>query len=231
MLRRYPFANVTNLRDLGGYPAGDGQMTQHGRILRSDAPLQVSDKEFALLQSIGLSTVIDLRSPDEAKQAPCTLATRPNIQYHNCPVYGADQFPAREEDIPRTYMAMASKREPMGRVFRLCATAAGAVLVHCSAGKDRTGVVSALLLLHAGVSQPDILADYQVSFNYLQNLLAQLRKTHPDMPVHTGFSKPEYMARFLELFHTRYGDVEAYLSHLGLTPQQLANLRSKLLDR
>jgi len=103
------------------------------------------------------------------------------------------------------------------------------VLYHCTAGKDRTGVISAILLSLVGASQCDILADYQISYAYTIKLIRQLCKENPDFPAYIVEPRIEYMEKFLELFNEKYGSSEKYLLEIGLTDLEIEKLKKKLL--
>jgi len=102
------------------------------------------------------------------------------------------------------------------------------VLFHCAVGKDRTGIVAALLLSLAGVSPPDIIADYQVSGTYIKVLVERFRKEDPTIPSWAGLSKAEHMESFLQLFFSQYPSVELYLKEIGLSDDQISAIRDKL---
>ena len=111
-------------------------------------------------------------------------------------------------------MEMADGTGQMAGALRAIAEAPQAVLFHCTAGKDRTGVVAALLLWLAGVSEEDILADYIVSGPYLQQMLRAYCEAHPGAVVCPPQSA--YMRSFLRLFAQRYGTLRQYLEMLGV---------------
>ena len=136
-------------------------------------------------------------------------------------------MPAPDE-VPLSYMEMADGTGQMAGALQAIAEAPQAVLFHCTAGKDRTGVVAALLLWLAGVSEEDILADYIVSGPYLQRMLRAYCEAHPGAVVCPPQSA--YMSSFLRLFAQRYGTPQRYLEMLGVDAGKLAEkLRTKEL--
>ena len=176
---------------------------------------------------LGITTVVDLRSKEEIERKPDPLAQELGIRYLHCPLAGDGRVPAPDE-VPLSYMEMADGTGQMAGALQAIAEAPQAVLFHCTAGKDRTGVVAALLLWLAGVSEEDILADYIVSGPYLQQMLRAYCEAHPGAVVCPPQSA--YMSSFLRLFAQRYGTPWRYLEMLGVDAGKLAEkLRPKEL--
>ena len=117
----------------------------------------------------------------------------------------------------------------MVKALRAVAAAPGGVLFHCTAGKDRTGLMAALLLGLAGVGREEILADYQVSETYLADVICQIKTKVPDLSAFAGASKAEYLNDCLKLVETKYGSIHGYIQAIGLTEEELIALRRKLL--
>lgn len=229
-MRRILLCGMENLRDLGGYPlAGRGseRFTRWGSLYRGDLPKQVTQADRQRLRELGITTVVDLRSKEEIERKPDPLAQELGIRYLHCPLAGDGRVPAPDE-VPLSYMEMADGTGQMAGALRAIAEAPQAVLFHCTAGKDRTGVVAALLFWLAGVSEEDILADYIVSGPYLQQMLRAYCEAHPGAVVCPPQSA--YMSSFLRLFAQRYGTPRQYLEMLGVDAGKLAEkLRPKEL--
>lgn len=229
-MRRILLCGMENLRDLGGYPlAGRGseRFTRWGSLYRGDLPKQVTQADRQRLRELGITTVVDLRSKEEIERKPDPLAQELGIRYLHCPLAGDGRVPAPDE-VPLSYMEMADGTGQMAGALRAIAEAPQAVLFHCTAGKDRTGVVAALLFWLAGVSEEDILADYIVSGPYLQQMLRAYCEAHPGAVVCPPQSA--YMSSFLRLFARRYGTPRQYLEMLGVDAGKLAEkLRPKEL--
>ena len=230
MLRRIPLGETWNLRDLGGYPAAEGRATVWERILRSDNPLGLSEADERWLLERNITTVLDLRSEGEMKRRPSGLRDRPGFTYIPCPVDGGERLPGREADVGRGYFETLDRKESIRKVLQMVADAPGGVLFHCAAGKDRTGLIAALLLLNAGVSRADTVADYQVSGTYLKKFVAYLRTVVSDFDPWAGQSRAEYLELCLDLLEEKYGSVEQYLLAAGLSAGTLEHLRIKLTE-
>ena len=227
-MRRYPFAYVPNLRDLGGYPAADNTSTQYGRFLRSSAPLKLLVKEFALLQRLHVITVIDLRSAEEAQREMSAFAENAAFTCHNIPMPGAGILPTSKEEVCYTYCKMAADFACMRQIYSTMLNADGGVLFHCVAGKDRTGVVAALLLALSGVPLPDILADYQVTETYIAPLVRVWQRENPAFPDMAARSDPACLAQFFAHFDETYGTPYCYFSRIGISKKQQRALVQKL---
>lgn len=218
-----------NLRDLGGYSAGGGRQTQYGRIFRSDAPVELTPGEIEDIRGLGIRTVIDLRTDGEVARRPSSL-TQPPFTYHHCTLHeDALLFPSDEQKIGAFYFSLAQRESPIAQVLRIIAHSPSAVLFHCSAGKDRTGVITAILLMLCGVDESDILADYQVSYTYIRPMIRLLLADFPDLPAFTGHSNLEYMEEFLRLFRESYHTAEEYLRRIGISDEETGWIREKML--
>jgi protein-tyrosine phosphatase len=114
------------------------------------------------------------------------------------------------------------------RILSIIIRQKGSIFIHCYVGKDRTGVVAALLLLIAGVNTSDILADYQISYTYLRLRIRELLHNHPELPDFTGRSDMEYMEATLDNFFKTYGTIQNYLQQVGLHSDEVTALKNKL---
>jgi protein-tyrosine phosphatase len=228
-MRRVPFTNMMNMRDLGGYPVGQDSYIAYRKFIRSDAPIDLSDDEIKHLLDNKINTVIDLRNDEEVLKRPCALKDKVGFQYFHCKLYGDGRLPLTSEDVPISYFEMVDEKTSMLAVMKVIAHAKEGVLYHCSAGKDRTGIVSAILLSLAGVSESDILADYQISYAYIAKMLRQLALINPDFPKNVVEPKIEYMEKFLEMFYEKYGSSKGYLLEIGLNEDEIEKIIQKML--
>lgn len=217
-----------NTRDLGGYPTAAGGFTVSGRFLRSDAPHALSAADLDRLVGLGLHTVVDLRSPDEAARKPSKLAGAPGLRYLSIPLvddvgaHGATR--AEEEgfgsmaDLYRALLSRAGDRFAM--VFEAFAASEGLSLFNCAAGKDRTGLVAMLLLDLVGVPGDLIVADYAATAVYMAPVFDAQRNDFKsrgiEVPKYYFDSKPEDMVATLALLWDTYGGAAAYLRANGL---------------
>jgi protein-tyrosine phosphatase len=247
---------VVNMRDLGGLPAADG-VTAAGRLLRSDNLQDLSPADVTrLVEDIGLTTVIDLRSTAElTAEGPAPLDAVAGVRHVHRPVLPEVGQPADEvADVllvradadrsrypanPVTGHYLGYLEDRPGQVVaavRDIATAPGAALVHCAGGKDRTGVVVALALRAVGVRPAAVIDDYAATGERIDPLLARLRASDiyradvDSRPALAHTARPETMAAFLEQLDARHGGAASWLTEHGFADDEQALLRAKLLD-
>ncbi|NBE81820.1 tyrosine-protein phosphatase [Micromonospora rubida] len=239
--RRIPFSAMFNFRDVGGYPAGDGHTVAWGRLYRSDSPHRIDGADRDAFVALGVRTVIDLRRPYEVARDGRVpeldgLAYR-HIHPEHTPWTESQYEPGsslaryladRYADLAGT--GAAGLAEAVGLIAD---SAAAPVVVHCVAGKDRTGIVCALTLSALGVSDADIAADYALSTEASARFSAWVAATTPEaeeLPAPFLASPAEAMSLFLTELRAGHGSVEGYLRHAGVTDAQLTALRDHLLD-
>lgn len=175
---------------------------------------------------INLGATMNLRDEFELGVQPCGLADVDGIDYHNIPLfndYGMDKFGGE------SYYLMAEHIPSMSELFRTIANAPGTVLFHCTAGKDRTGMTAAILLMLVGVEDIDIVADYQVSRTYIDPLVQYLKANYPQMPQHAGESPVEFIRDFMARFRERWGTAESYFDYLGLGAEEVGKLKNRMI--
>lgn len=253
-----PWINLdgaVNVRDLGGLPTSDGGKTAGGRLLRADNLQDLTPSDITMLvHDIGVTTVVDLRSSTElASEGPAPLDAVAGVRHAHHPVLPeigsatdvvADALLVRREadqsrypDDPLTghYLGYLDDRpDQVVAAIRDIATAEGAALVHCAAGKDRTGVVVALALSAVGVRPEAVVADYAATGDRVDAVLARLRasRTYASdidrQPASAHRPRPETMAAFLDELDARSGGAANWLAEHGFG-DELPQLRAKLL--
>ncbi|MCI4064680.1 tyrosine-protein phosphatase [Micromonospora sp. R77] len=239
--RRIPFDSLFNFRDVGGYPAHDGRSVRWGRLYRSDSPHRIDGPDREAFAALGVRTVIDLRRPSEVERDG-RVPEYDGLTYRHIHPEHHDwaQVPYDDgQDLARyladRYAALAETGTAgLAEAVGLIADSANApVVVHCVAGKDRTGIVCALTLAVLGVADEDIAADYALSTEASARFSAWVAATFPDAeepPAPFLASPAEAMTLFLTELRAGHGSVEDYLRHAGVTDAQLTALRDHLLD-
>jgi protein-tyrosine phosphatase len=233
-----------NVRDLGGHPTAGGGETRWGSIVRADSLRKLSHDGWEQAGSYGIRTVVDLRTDGErAADAPAELPIEvvhvqlfeedPAFSDEVDRVIGASDDPA--VPIAGTYLAFVERFRPnVVAALRVIASAReGGVAVHCAGGKDRTGIVTALLLSLVGVARDEIGADYEWSERRLrprhEQWLAQAETEAERELVRRLMRTPaDAIVRVLDELDSRYGGVEEYLRGGGLGEDEIARLRARL---
>ncbi len=218
-----------NTRELGGYRTRQGKMTKVHTLLRSDEQKQLNSGDIAYLSERQITTIIDMRTKRFTSHLPSLFANRPPFGYHNIPIEEGSGVPESIEAVPVSYMNIAGSVN-MRQVYQCIAHAPQGVLFHCSAGKDRSGVVSAILLLLAEVGDKDIIENYMMTKECNAKRFALARKNHPDLDINIIIPREEFMIRFLQLFREKYGDAENYMRRIGVLPEEIEMIQSKLVD-
>jgi len=231
---RLPLEGTTNTRDLGGYSTKDGHSTKWHAFLRSDDlyDLSVNDKRF--LEAYGLKTVIDLRSSTELLYRPSLYQNHPEVSYHNVSLF-ENASPLIIDSLPIDALKsmyveiLLSHHVQIKEILTLMANAKeGTILFNCAAGKDRTGVISMLLLGLAKVPNRDIVSNYEVSFTNLRR--SPYFKQRKDNITHLMYSNNNYMEETLLYLREHYQTVEAYLTSIGVSEDVLIKLKQRFIS-
>ncbi|BCX05462.1 MAG: hypothetical protein KatS3mg053_3400 [Candidatus Roseilinea sp.] len=243
-MRRLHWDGCLNVRDLGGLGTHDGRATRWGALVRMDNPGHLTDAGVRALLDYGVKTVIDLRYPAEIARYPhlaeALNSERDRVTLHHIPLLDEDNRTeedilfARSRDEWHAYV-LDRRGETIAEVMRAIAHAVpGAVVLHCTAGKDRTGIISALLLDLVGVVRDDIARDYAVSEEWLrprtQQWLEPLDEAQRAFALSLMRTAPEYVQFALRYVDERYGGTRAYLQSVGLSPNDLNALRQRLIE-
>lgn len=227
-MKRLILGAMHNVRDLGGYPTPFGY-TKALRFLRSDMPKELKDPDLDFLRKEGITTIIDLRNRFERTDHPHPLQGQTGFFYHSCPMFADGVIPQAPEEMAPAYLRLATTPETARPVWQVIAGAPDGVLFHCTAGKDRTGVVAALLLWMAGVSKADILADYLVTQAYVLDPYRRMMQNNPDFPYFLTKADLSYIEAFFDAFVEQFADPAEYLQAMGLSDNVLTRIRQKLL--
>ncbi|MBM7081457.1 tyrosine-protein phosphatase [Micromonospora sp. SCSIO 07396] len=239
--RRIPFSAMFNFRDVGGYPGHDARTVRWGRLYRSDSPHRIDGTDREAFAALGIRTVIDLRRPTEVDRDG-RVPDLDGLAYRHIHPEHADWALSRHEPEASLARYLADRYADLAETgtaglaeaVGLIADSANApVLVHCVAGKDRTGIVCALTLSVLGVDDEQIAEDYALSSEASQRFSAWLAASMPEAeapPAPFLGSPAEAMSLFLAELRQRHGSIEDYLRHAGVTDDQLAALRDHLLE-
>jgi protein tyrosine/serine phosphatase len=257
MTRGIAFDGIDNFRDFGGYATTSGLGLKRGVLYRSGHHAAASDADLARLAALGIGVIVDLRRPNERQQQPSRrwpgfaaavvdndLAQEHMIEWLEF-LAGSDLSVASF----RSYMLDYYKAAPFharyvdlySRYFRALAETDGAILVHCAAGKDRTGVICALTHHLAGVHPDDIVADYLLT-NDPVRIAARAEMLKPIIHEHTGRLisdaalryaigvEAEFLDASFAAMRERHGSIDGYLeARLGLGPELRERIHARVL--
>jgi protein-tyrosine phosphatase len=228
-----------NLRDLGGYATIDGRRTRWRTLFRSDCLDQLDAAGQTWLVEAGLRTLIDLRDNVEVAARPNVFANSGHVAYRRVPLWDEQLPDENQPDVSEGYWRELDQRgHRLAAVFdAVVAPGALPVLIHCAAGKDRTGLVVGLLLGAVGVPHATIAEDYALSSVCLgPEYIAESRQLVVERGLdwgrwaHLFETPPERMLKTLAYVERQFGGVEQYLLSRGVGPQQLAHLRKVLTE-
>lgn len=223
--------NMSNTRDLGGYETRQGTYTKSHQFIRGASTSDASLNDLKTLYDYGIRTIIDLRSDYEKVKEPDLFANYKGVEYVEINLFQQSKASVVPENISNfkglgglyIYLLEASK-EPIKNVFKVLLRYPKGILFHCSAGKDRTGVIAALLLELAGCYKEDIVKDYSESYennlsinNHLKDMM---EKEHDSYLT----SAPEYMIEFLDYLYENYGSSQQYLLEIGLSNLEISEI-------
>lgn len=166
------------------------------RFVRSDVPWQLSDEETRWLLAQNITTIVDLRTPEERLRKPCPLAKDSRFRCYEMPVTGGSEIPPSVKDVSGSYIRMVDAQ--MEKIIDLIWNAPSNVLYFCNAGKDRTGVVSAILLCKAGMSREYIIRDYLESRDNLKSVLDSFARQFPEIDRAVITPHLRYIQEFLD---------------------------------
>lgn len=243
--RAISFEAVFNFRDLGGYPTADGRSTRWRRLFRADGLNRLRDHEREQVQALGIRTVIDLRTPDEVASHGRFPAAVAAVDYRHLPLFDVQPDWAGFEapDAPgfladRYVEMLEAGGASVASALRILGDADSFPLVfHCAAGKDRTGILAAVVLGLLGVPDEVIIDDYALSHEATMRMFAWVKAN--GRAVDAGYqlppsaviaALPETMVRFLAHLRETHGGAAGLAGDLGVDAEVLERIRTELLS-
>lgn len=254
--------NITNLRDLGGYPCADGKSLAKGHFFRSAGLSKLNEEDITILKELGLRIIVDLRSDLEAAKEPDIVPEFCEYYRYSGIVTMDDQTSTGDMDMTSAVMAMMQGEgglpNPMNYMIECYETMAEQssafrelfsliinypdkpLLFHCTAGKDRTGIAAALILLCLGAEEKTVMEDYLLSNDYRkaenESILAAVRSQLEDERVIKLMQmmlevQPAFLKTFIEKVHALYGSWDNYFEQaLGLSAEQRLDIQKRYLQ-
>lgn len=227
-MRRIINEFVSNMRLLDGYINKENKQIKSMSLIRSNLPFKMYETEINYLLTNNIKTIIDFRTSDEINRKPSILSNN-KFNYYNISLKG-HKCPKYEKDIPSNYIEIIDDREKIKEVLILILNSKTNVLYHCTSGKDRTGVITMLIMLILNCYEKDIIADYSLSYSYIYDDIEKIHELNPKLPKFIGDSKPSYMLKTLKLFFDKYKSIDNYLNYLGLPSNFKEEFQKKYLD-
>ena len=248
--RHIPFDAVHNFRDLGGYTTADGRNTRWKVLYRADGINRLSydggEADHERVRDLGIRTVVDLRTVGELEEWGRFPVDRTPVEYHHLPLLTAtwerdelvDAAEPHEYLSARYYEIMTEGARGIAATLELLADPANLPLVfHCAAGKDRTGVMAAVILNLLGVPDDVVAHDYGLSREGMERWVRWLEVARPeavermaDQPKAFLDAPPAAMVSLLELVRDEHGSMHGYVGEQGIGADTLDAVRSTLLD-
>ena len=254
--RHIPLDSLQNFRDLGGYKAADGRTTQWRVFTRCAGMHRLTETDQQKMVDYGIGAVVDLRLPREIERSPNPFADYDGMAYHHLDFWGdrVDDFRSSKSSITQAEKLADLYRTGLGRcsgiIAEIVSTLADvgdhAAVFHCGAGKDRTGLIAAMLLGVVGVPHATIAADYALTERYLKDpnrdhdnpdpmFIPESERAKVDaagaqpLPIYMSSCLPETMLLALEFLDDHYGGVESYLRKAGLSGPHIDRLRTRFM--
>lgn len=234
-------AGAHNFRDLGGLPTEEGSRTRHGLLFRSDTVQELTEDDVdVLVHRLGLRLIVDLRGRAEVEREGRGLLADSAVRHVNLPLDSKDEraIPDLSADtLVQHYLGyLLVSADTLADIFRMLSDDGLPAVVHCAAGKDRTGVTTALLLRAVGVPVDIVAEDYALSGPAIPQILARLRRlpSYADridlLPAEVHACDARTMADFLVEVDEQFGSVQGFLCAAGVEPDVLDRLRARLVE-
>lgn len=224
--------NVWNIRDLGGYKTKDDKMTKMHAFIRSSNTDKLNENDIKKLKDYGISTVIDLRTAAEIIKWPDILANVQGIKYYNIEVdYCDTDKEGQSIRISDSYINIIRQKGIIKRIFEIIASSGkGGILFHCASGRDRTGIISALLLGLAHVDDEDIVKDYLQTFDNIRNEIPyQEYIANGGIPVPSDEILVLEIKKVIQYIKNEYESFEKYLLCCGLNEELISIIKNKII--
>jgi len=238
--RHITLEGAVNFRDLGGYPAAGGRRVRWRTLFRADGLSNLTRADHAVIRRLGVATVVDLRTSLEVERGRFPVEEIP-VGFHHVPlldaVPDAEAFERAPGFLATQYREIAERAAGrIGAVLRILAERqAHPVIVHCTAGKDRTGVLVAVLLGVLGVDDETIVTDYTLSARAMSTLRRRLADRHPEareqieQAAELFSAEPSNISSLLDELRRRHGSIEGYARAAGVSDPEMEELREVLL--
>ena len=228
MIVRYFKDSIENMRDIGGYECNLGKRIKLGRLIRSNLPQYLPDNDICIISKMGIKNIIDLRSLEEIKTKKSVFEDNKEFKVYHIGIDIGKDVPEAEELVSKSYIEMLTLQKKMKIIFEILGNN-DSVLYFCNSGKDRSGVVTALILKLLGVSEKNIVDDYMATKKFMKEPLKKYAAYNTKI---LNIITPQrfYMENFLKEFEHKYGNIEQYLSLIGIRENVIKNIKEKFIE-
>ncbi len=180
------------------------------------------------MKSTGITTIIDLRTKEEKEKKPSGLAGQEDFDYYDIQVVEGSRIPESVEAVPDSYYKIAHATG-IAEVFKTIAMAKSGVMIICSAGKDRTGVVAALILWLCGIRKSDIVYDYLRTKENYKTRFKDIHEKLPDLDMNIVIPNENNMYKLFEMLEEKYGSATEYFEAIGIEDELQEKIKVKLV--
>jgi protein-tyrosine phosphatase len=248
--KRLPLDKMSNCRDLGGYPTKYGNTTNFGMFVRSEAPVELTERDIEFLKDYKITKSLDFRGDADITLFPSSLRNIENIEYIHLPMFGradAAGFEDNGDDPSKNFSGWGKSYVQWIEIYKgwikdvihELAETENACQFNCNAGKDRTGIISAFILSIAGVNLNDIAFDYCISRTMLKPRFPELTKQWGDylkdkdgklITNHPFLYTPkEAMEQLFKYIYMKYKNTENFLYSCNISEKDVFIIRNKMI--
>jgi len=244
--RHVALSALFNFRDLGGYAAAGGRTVRWRVLYRADGLHRLEGDDIAAVAELGISTVLDLRTHAELEEHGRFPVEELPVDYRHLPlipaIWARETLPGHgpaEDFLTERYLEMLDIGKPaiVEALGVLAAEETYPAVFHCAAGKDRTGMVAAVILSLLGVCDDDVASDYGLTGDAMTRLAEWVSRNDPEwmeamqkQPTAFLGAPSEVMHRVLEAVRLEHGSMEGYVARLGVGDDVVSRVRENLLD-
>ena len=225
---RYFDKTMKNMRDVGGKVNSLGSNIITQKIIRSELPNKLNDEQINDLCKMGINNIIDLRNDEEILKRPNILKDDKRFNYYHFPL-GDGRLPNNFDDVYISYIEMLNEKESIRKIFEIIANSNTVTMYHCTAGKDRTGIITMLILKTLEVDDEYIVEDYVISAQLLKEDLIEYAKTFDHDISEIITPNPKTMYRVLKYISNDYGGIEKFLNNCGITNDIIYEMKNKYI--
>lgn len=200
-------------------------------IIRSNCPDKLDKNDLDYLKKIGINNIIDLRDIDEYENKKSSFEGNNDFNLYHVIIKGGKEVPKSRKEVPLSYIKMIDEnKEGFLEIFKILAQNDGGILYFCNAGKDRTGVLTALILMLLNIENEKIIDDYMITKECQEKFLnAYIMEKKDDSLRERIIPHEEFMMEFIKLLKEKYESVQYYLVNIGLKEEEIEKIKSKIL--